>query len=290
MDLSIRWKQIPDKSGDLHFVSVQTTKHYTFQVQLHYRYFNKKCTSVHMYIGSHGNQCFSLSLPFVMKDDYSSNENIAHLSSIKRIRDCLDVDVSDEVWNSNSLAVEIMNCILDILRFDFPHIKFITLEDDSQLECSANPLDKLDLLYYSVATTGKTWYEKNFQAYTVPRDQFVEYKCKVRDFQSQSTKEKTLFEEIQAFVFRKGTHEAFTVWKERDTEFRGIYADSKTFSEFFTGLNKILPKDQKCSLYKEWIKHFVVKYIGEIERKWVIPVYKMRQGGTRRSRQRRRRF
>lgn len=288
MELSSGWTHIPDEtSDDLVFTSIQKTEHYSFQVYLHYRCYNKTCTTIHMYVGPNSKMgCFSLSIPFKMKNNYSQKGQICHLSNIKRIRECLYESVSDEVWENYSSAIEILSKMIEILRIDFPYIKFIKFEDDSQLECSANPLNKLDLLYYSVATSGKTWYEKHFNAYFVPREKFIEYKCKVREFQSTQTKNSIPFSEIQDLIRNHGSDTAYALLKIHENQIEDAYTDktTKILPDFFAKLNEIIPKSEKCYMYKEWIKNLVIKYIGEIERKWIIDVYKFdatQYGGKR---------
>lgn len=279
------WTRISDPTErDLLFFSIQRTEHYVFKIHIQFRCTERGCTTVHMYAGpSPRFGCFSLMLPFAMKNNYETTENVAHLCNLKRIRDCLHEQVTDEIWEKHSFAIEAMNRMIEILQFQFPYIKFITLEDDSQLECSANPLDKLDLLYYSVALYGKTWYEKQFDAYFIPKDLFISYKCNVRKFQAPETKRETSFEEIETFIKTKGSDEAYKLLNENHEHFKHLYNESNTFSEFFAKINNVLSRDKKCFMYKGWIKYFVMKFIGEIKRQWVINVYKFK-GGRRRAR------
>jgi hypothetical protein len=274
-------KNIP--AGDRLYVSLQNTLHYSFKLFAHARYHKNVCKSIHMYIHSSDLPCFSLSIPFIME-----NPKVANLCNIKRIRECLDKDVDDNIWEKYSFTVEAVKKIIEVVRSQFPSIIYIKLEDDSHIECSSNPLDKLDLLYYSVAFYGKTWYEKHFDAYFVPRDKFIDYKCKVKEYESIKKKDSVSFDIIEELIIDKGTQYANNMIRIHNGEFRNMYDQSTTLPEFFFQMGAFIPKSEKCYMFKEWIKYFIIELIGVIDRKWVIDLYSYisSQRGGRRTRKR----
>jgi hypothetical protein len=281
------WQKIKNPEhiplGDILYVSLQNTLHYSFKVFIHARCYNNICNNVYLYIGSPTLPCFSLSIPFIM-----DNPQVANMCNVKRIRECLNKDVDDDTWEKYSFPVEAINKIIEILHSQFPSVKFIKLEDESHIECSYNPLDKLDLLYYSVALYGKSWYEKNFDAYFIPRDKFIDYKCKSKELQTLKKKQSIPFDTIEKLIIDKGSDYAYNMLRLHNNDFRNMYEQSDTIPEFFLKLSKFIPKNDKCLMFKEWIKHFVIKHVGEIDRKWVIDVYSftITQHGGRRTRKR----
>jgi hypothetical protein len=283
-------------TGDLHFTQILNTTHYEFILHVHFRRnTNGKFTSIHLYVGDNPlYRPLSISLPFQMINDYDPpyENTVGSIVHIKKFREGLLKPVSDEIWRDYSFPSEMLIRVMDVIRTNFPYIKHLTLADDSQLECSYNPLDKLDLLYYSVAIHEKTWYEKEFNAYFLPRDAFTNYRCNIERYISSKTKELMSWESIQSIIHDNGTEFVRDYIKGNDKQCKNVYESSRTFPEFLKSFSKLFRVEDKCHIFKEWIKHFIKTFTeGEIPREWIIDLYQARtihkmpkKGGFRKTR------
>jgi hypothetical protein len=270
---------------DQHYTQILQTKHYKFLLNVIYRSNKNSFSSIYMYVGEGAYQALSISLPFSNNNDYDPDyeKTVCNLGHIKKFREALVTPVSDEIWNTFSFPSEMLIKVIDVIRTQFPYIKHMTLTDDSQLPCSSNPLDKLDLLYYNVAVHKKTWYEQEFNAYFLPRNQFIEYKCDVESYSSPLTKQTLLWDDLQDEIIKKGTPIVYNKLKSDNTCME-LYETSKTFPQFFESFSKMFTREEKCYVFKGWIEPFLQQYIGEIPRNWIIDIYQAKATYTRRNR------
>lgn len=278
---------------DKHFTQVVTSPHYEFVLHAYFRCYREKYTTVHLYVGDDPSvSTLSISFLYENFDNYnpSPESTIGNINHIKKFRSALHKPVSDEIWKKYSFPSEMLLRVMDIIRTNFPYVKHLQLSDDSQLECSYNPMDKLDLLYYNVAIHKKTWYEKEFNAYFLPRDEFIQYRCSIENYASPKTKDSISWESIEHKIISKGTPLIYNYVKDNTEKCRNLYETSKTLPIFLKSLGDLFPYEQKCYVYKEWIKHFIKDFThGEISREWIIDVYQVpsktlivkRGGGTR---------
>ncbi len=264
-------------SNDQQFAQVVTTPHYEFVLNAYFRCSNGVCSTVHLYVGNDPSfSPLSISLIHERYDNYNPpyKSTIGSINHIKKIREALLKPVSDQIWREHSFSSEMLIGVMDIMRTSFPYVKHLQLSDDSQLECSYNPLDKLDLLYYNVAIHEKTWYEKEFNAYFLPRDDFIKYRCKIEKYASPKTKESISWESIEDIIKIKGTQLIYNYIMNNNEKCKKLYDTSKTLPIFLKSLGNLFPYEQKCFVYKEWIKHFIKEFTeNEIPREWIIDLY-----------------
>lgn len=278
-------------SGDKHFERVVNTEHYVFRIHVLYRFNKGVYTSVHIYVGEEPHIPLHISLPFSHNDVYNiSYENsVGNIIHIKKFREALLHPVSDEIWKKYSFSAEMLRYVMNsVIRIHFPYIKHLTLTDDSQLICSSNPLDKLDLLYYHVAVHKKTWYEQEFNAYFLSRDDFIRYKCNVESYANPKMKTSISWEQIETKIIANGTPLVYNFVKSNNDLCKRIYAESHNLPDFFSTFGKSFPYEEKCFAFKGWIEDFVREYIQDIPRSWIIDIYQARKGGFRTTRRIRR--
>lgn len=281
---------------DKHFTQIVNTPHYEFKLHAYYRCSKGTCTSIHLYVGDDPlYRALSISLPFQMINKYNPpyESTVGNIAHIKKFRQALLKPVSDEIWKTYSFPVEMLIGVMDVIRTNFPYIKHLTLTDDSQLECSYNPMDKLDLLYYNVAIHEKTWYEKEFNAYFLPRDKFIQYRCNIENYARSKTKESTSWEFIYTIIRDNGTHMVYKFINEHTEQCKSLYEWSNTLPDFFKKFGELFSFEDKCYVYKEWIKLLIKQFTGhEIPREWIIDVYQAqntsrktsKKGGFRKTR------
>jgi hypothetical protein len=264
--------------ADRHYYVKRTTPHYVYEL-----HFELKYTSAHLYVGDPNDPCLSVSIPLndlKHNNRYDISElSIAHLNKIKDMKDCI---LSDRSEASTSFAKELLTDAMVVIRNNYPHIHHISLTDSSFIPCAKD--DTLDLLHYSVGLYGKTWYESNFNAYFVPREKFIEYKCNVADYSKPETKVswnafiKSIYGSLNMF--------AKDVFDAHDAEIHTMYDKAATYPAFFQELSKYIQKSDKCKFFKDWFERFVESFV-VIPRAWYIDLYtvhvKSRRGGTRKN-------
>lgn len=280
---------------DKEYVQTITTPHFEFDLHAHFRCFQERCTSVHLFVGADSSRSpLSITFLFEKYDNYNPpyESTIGSINHIKKFREALLKPVSDEIWKKYSFPSEMLIGVMKAIRTNFPYIKHLTLSDDSNLECSYNALDKLDLLYYNVAIHTKTWYEQEFNAYFLPRDDFIQYRCNIENYASPKTKEATSWESIERIIRIKGMPFISYYIDANNEKIVQLYETSKTLPIFLKSLGDMFPYEQKCLVYKEWIKHFIKTFTdGEIPREWIIDLYQAKtihkmpkKGGSRKTR------
>jgi hypothetical protein len=276
MDLQDVWDVLPIK-----------TPHYNFNLE----YFSQD--KGHLFVGDVKNPC--LSITFNLPDIRLLNSrfenmdiSIGSINKIKNIKECV-LETSEESTNSNSFPKEMLSAVIKEIKKSFPHIKHLQLQDTSYIPCDGDS-DTLDLLVYSVALYKKTWYEKEFNAYFVPRDAFIDYKCKIEKYASRETKSKYSWNEFYTIINLKLSYYANTIFNEKALEYESIYESTKTFPEFFINISKTIPKSDKCKFFKDWLEYFLeYKMDLQFKRQWYIDLYSVQKGGTRKSRKTRKR-
>jgi hypothetical protein len=213
--------------------------------------------------------------------------SVAYLNKIKNIKECI---LESTETNSNTFfSKEMLVAVIKEIKKSFPHILHLQLHDSSYIPCDGDS-DTLDLIVYNIALYKKSWYEQEFNAYFIPRDSFIEYKCKIETYASPETKLK--YDWIQ-FYYLINLHLSYypsNVFKEKYSEYEKIYNSSKTFPDFFIVLSKTVPKEHICNFFNSWLNTFI-SYIMDIpiQRRWYIDLYTVQKGGTRKRRKTRRR-
>lgn len=86
-------------------------------------------------------------------------------------------DVSDEIYETYSSNIELLNGFLNYIKKTYPYIKDLKLIDSTFIPCNNN--DTLDLLTYYIALYGKTWYEDKYNAYS--KDNYDKYKEQIKN-------------------------------------------------------------------------------------------------------------
>lgn len=172
-------------------------------------------------------------------------------------------------WDEEkSFGTELLYSFIDILSSNFPHVKTIKLSDASYIPCNRRD-DTLDLLSYSIALYGKSWYELKAGAYLPLAKYRTIYAKDVKNYIDPSTKAKTPFTDI--FGQMIGNTFAREYMGHDISTYETMYEKANTFPEFFQNLSKKIPKRSRCKFFKGWLEFFMNGrvYIG---RDWYIDI------------------
>ena len=211
---------------------------------------------------------------------YNYNIPYAELSKIKYNKGCsIQKTLERGLGTQNMLKIA-----LALVSQLYPEIKSFLFKDFSEKECDNGA--NIHLGYFSLITSGKTWYEKNFGA-TIKDAVFEElYK---KDL------EKLNHKDIYIDIYDLLT--GHNVKKPLKDIIVKEYDNSKNYKDFFTRLNNKFGRNMLCEYIQPWLRDFMRKL--DLERyfymEWEIPVneiqkfnikiqnYKKYEGGGRRN-------
>ena len=244
------------------------TDHYEFIIKRKLRHtFDGKPLSWHYLIGSSDKPC--LSLFFYTKDSDINLLKTANLNNLEALFSCIENDIPQETMEKYSFSREILDFILTYLSKNFPYIERLKLNDNSYIPCNRTYNDTLDLLTYSIAHYGLTWYEKYYKAYLAL--EYDTYRTQISKYSRKESKE-----EWGTFLkkyLNNSTDYTYNLIIENYNTFEKIYNESETYPDFFIKLTKLIPRDKKCVFYKSWLESFITSYI-RISREWIIDIKK----------------
>jgi len=260
-----------------------STGHYTIRLEKTLRTdFQGNPVSWHYLVGSKQKPCLSLS--FYVKEMESKYGSIfietANLNNIEALDECVENEVSDEVQEKYPFGRELLNWVLNHLQQSYPYIKHVKLSDNSYIPCNRKVLDTVDLLTYSIAHYGKTWYEQHYNAYLIPAEKMKVYKEQIATYTSPEFKSKYDWNTFLNTYAYTSTDFAFHRIQENYDTWEPLYTQSKTFPDFFMKLRPLILKQDKCMFYKSWLETFI-KSVVSIHREWVIDI-PTKRGGRRR--------
>jgi hypothetical protein len=75
-------------------------------------------------------------------------------------------------------------------------------------------------------------------------------------------------------------------FRENKNKIQIMYENAKSYPEFFKQLGALVPRKDKCKLFKTWLQMFIREKI-RFHGTWVYDLDKISAGGTRRRRRRR---
>lgn len=220
------------------------------------------------FVGSLEKPCLEASL--YLKDIDPRFADVVHICTLYKIdalQECA-IESSDE----HSFGTELLYSFLSIIRTNFSHITEMRLTDASYLPCNRTTCDTLDMLTYSIALYGKTWYELKTNAHIRGYPQHNMYYDSVKTYMSPATKFDIPFSQLLKHIMIHNP-DTSTKFHNNLSEYETMYNTSATFPEFFRKLSKTVPKDQKCKFFKAWLESFIEKHVHRIVREWTIDLH-----------------
>jgi hypothetical protein len=250
------------------------TEHYEFEIKVSERKYGDIVISKYFHLGSNENPCLSFILYTKEAQEILGKDIIytANLMNIERLKECIINDISDDFFDTYSSNIELLNAFIEYIKLNYPYIKNIKLNDSSYIPCRTD--DTLDLLSYSIALYGKTWYEIKYNAYIKNDKKYLEQTKKYVSKKFKSSIDWNDF--YNKFVILAND----TIYNKMK-DYKELYEKSHTFPDFFKHIQKNLQKKDKCKFFKTWLEEFIKKHI-DIHREWYIPL--QQSGGKRKTR------
>jgi len=254
------------------------TEHFTFDLLVKDNYVRGTHFSQYLELGKKERPCLSLTIPTAESIEIRryENYNIAGLSNIESLYECV-IGMSYNNFKKHSFGKELLNWSIGYIKTKFPHIQFIELTDESAIPCNRETNDNLDLLSYSIALYGKTWYELKFNAIITNKEKYDIYKGEVDSYISSKMVDWDTFSLNK--MNNQYIREALT---ENEDIYKRMYETSKSYPDFFKKVSAHLGNN-KCKFFKGWLQDFIDSYVN-ISKRWSIPI--SRVGGSRKSRKR----
>ena len=252
------------------FIVHVKTDYYSFTMEI------KESNSPHTYyftIGEKKKPClkFSVLMPDV-PIEFKHEIHIVQLGQVEALEECSENDIHDNYMDIHSMGKELMNIVIHTLKRHFPHVIYIQLSDKSYIPCRREWNETLDLLTYSIALYGKTWYEKTYKAVFEPKDLFIQYRNTIKEYMSSEYKIKSPFETVLKYLVTYPNEYAKNLIYSDMDKYKNMYTSSDTFPVFFRSLVNNVPKKDKCKLFKSWLEAFIYDRIPNIPRKWIFRV------------------
>ena len=231
-------------------------------------------------------------VPVANNERIVNASSVASLLNIEALLKCVIDDINNNYIRKHKFSHELLETVNHILVTYFPHVKYVELYDASFMPCNRDLNDTLDLLTYSIALYGKTWYEIKLGAY--PKNPIIRnlYKQQIDRYTSEDFKQSLNVDDFLFKISASSNEYARTVLRERKSEIINLYETSKTFPIFFKKLRNIIPDNDKCKFFKRWLDDFIHESIHNLDRNWIYNVHhnnlESNVGGTRLRRTRRR--
>ena len=207
------------------------------------------------------NKCVGINAPYA--------SDTAELLNVKRTGGGCELN-DKEISGKNTVGM--VSLAFTFLRKYMPHIKFIKLDDSSNIPCALKNGDivGLSLAQHQIIFHQKTWYEKNFNAILINEDMRSLYEKYKENFKNKPGE----------FDFKNPSLNEIL---------RPILHDSDSWKDFFDYLNTL---PNKCEIIYLWYPNalnIIFNNISFANQNWVIDLlriedveYKEKQtGGTR---------
>lgn len=155
-----------------------------------------------------------------------------------------------------------INTALYLVSKMCPFVEGFELNDASTRLCDNNTT--ITLSYFSITNYGKTWYEKNFNAYIEDKIKSANYKQTIHTLLATNLSDWDTFR----IMFLRDTE------KDVQSHLESIYKASRTYEDFFKNIHKI-GISKSCVYMQPWIDNLMLttdlrNYI--LFTQWVIPV------------------
>jgi hypothetical protein len=198
----------------------------------------------------------------------------------------------DGPLENGSGTVLMCKTLFNYVHKQFPTLTELNFDDKSTIECANEDeiknnnsktmneesyIKPADLYYFYIASNGKTWYEKHFNARQKDVEKHSSYRTKIKDFlYSKERKGNTSFSELL---------ERFKINQEIRAELEPYYEKAETIGAFFQSIKK----DDRCRLLRDWITAFMRYHLHDVfsNRDWIIELPLSTKGGKRMTKKRR---
>jgi len=246
------------------------TPHYEFNMFVEHKI--NAFHSITFLIGSKSDPCLNAEIKV---ENRTGNQrmniqiNKGIIYNIASNKSCaLGEHITEDYMEKHSMGKEILEAILYYIHDKYPAIARIKLNDMSNIPCSS--VESLDLITYSIALYGKTWYEQKMGAYIENKQTYTMYQESVGRYISKETKASLSWSDIyNKMKSKEGTYISEMLQKHY-TDWEELFNKSETLPLFFKELSKYIPRAKKCIFFKGWLEAMIHSYVSPIERSWTI--------------------
>lgn len=259
--------------------SIVKTEHYTFVLQRVEQF--KPLHQVKYIVGDERNPCIEAYVLF--PDNERLHElgrtSIATLSKIDALMECSRTDITDNYMEKYSFGTELLQYIINLISVEYKHVKYISLNDNSHVPCNRKTKDELDLLTYSIAKYGKTWYEIKMNVHLESKTKQQRYDKEIKNYMSEELKSIITFDDIYKQIYKNNF--ALNFISTNLDFYKNIYDESTTLPVFFTKISDLVPRSDRCKFFKDWLEWFIKNYIS-VESYWIYDIPRQNIGGSKR--------
>jgi hypothetical protein len=268
------------------FTVAVKTNHYNFNMSVIEKYYDSYISYTFV-VGDPKKPCLKLYITYPLTDDKDRIEwsKRGALLNIDALLECSLDDINENYIKKHSFGQELLTTVDHIVKTYFPHVTTLTLFDASYLPCHRPTNDSLDLLTYSIALYGATWYEIKRNAYIPDIADRAFYENKIEKYTSKEFKSSITDEEFLRKIKFSRNEFAQDFLLKNYQHISNLYKTTHTFPEFFQGLRNMIPFADRCKFFNDWLPAFLD--INKVSRDWqydLYPATKAKKGTKRRMR------
>jgi len=204
-----------------------------------------------------------------MKEWCDDESKTAKLSNLESVYDCIHNDITQNYFDKHSFGIELLYALTFILTDKFPFVNKVRLNDTSYIPYNRDPVETIDLLIYSIALYGITWYEKMLHACIDNKEYFDNYNEKLDFYVSPAAKKALNFDSMAKKIIGGGSMFAKQQLSIHMEKWEHCFNISSTLPDFLQKIAKDIGQKNKCEFFKGWLEGFISSYI-PIYREWVF--------------------
>ena len=220
---------------------------------------------VYFHVGEKESQ--QLSGAILLKEEkgdsiFLNNIHILHQSALE--------DIKTGYATRERFGTEVIQAFFSYVRTNYPSVRTAKFKDESHFQCRNESDDTHDVLIYSIALYGFTWYEKRLGAYTLPKESYHNYKVQLETYVSEDTKAAL---EWPYVYYHMGISSSYVDRARRihGKFFEESYNLSKTLPEFFHMISTVVPTHERCWFFRYWLNRVINLYV-DIDRWWYVDI------------------
>jgi hypothetical protein len=200
---------------------------------------------IKLYIGGHDKWCIYCEL--------IKNENIIKQTGyLIKVR--YDILCSlDEHYIKGRDTQQLMNMLIQYIFNTYPTVKELSFNDLSIKRCN-NDAD-VNLAVMTYLYTGKTWYEKNFNAY--PAMQSIPEITRI--LQKYNDAKKIQWDDMKEVI------QNHSIIPFNETEIETLYANANTWKDFFEPIYAQMEIADFCNFISSWLDTFILYYFNNLQ-------------------------
>lgn len=143
----------------------------------------------------------------------------------------------------------ILRLLMSYVSTNYPYVTKLRFTDASYRECDNGIPVELSSMSY--LTSGKTWYEKNFNAYIEKKEDVKNFAKGDADFQER--KKDLSWDQFKDFILAD-----FPIGEDRIKE---LYENTSTWQDFFGQLRDTIGVSRFCVFISSWVRAFMMQFM-----------------------------